>query len=162
MKLAGVAVLLVPFMSQAANYSAKKTVIDGVETILLSDLAHKTEVVVLPSVGNIGYRMMVNGKNAFWVPYDSLAEMKAKPAMGGAPFLAPWANRIDQDAYYANGKKYLLNPDLGNVRPDANQKPIHGLLRFSPLWRAVHLDADDRAACRLSQPGCRIPGSIRI
>jgi aldose 1-epimerase len=146
MKLAGAAALLVPLMSQAANYSAKKAVIDGVDVILLDDAARKTEVAVLPSVGNIGYRLTVNGKNAFWVPYDTLAEMKAKPAMGGAPFLAPWANRIDQDAYYANGKKYLLNPDLANVGHDANRKPIHGLLRFSALWQVTHVQANDRAA----------------
>ena len=34
-----------------------------------------------------------------------------------------------------NGKKYLLNPDLGNFRYDGNQKPIHGLLAFSPCGR---------------------------
>jgi aldose 1-epimerase len=146
MKLAGAAALLVPLMTQAANYSAKTAVVDGVDTVVLSDAAHKTEVTVATSIGNIGYRMMVNGKNALWAPYDSLAEMKAKPVQGGVPFLAPWANRIDQDAYYANGKKYRLNPDLANFRRDANQKPIHGLLSFSPLWRVAHLKADDRAA----------------
>jgi aldose 1-epimerase len=146
MKFARAAALLVPLMSQAANYSARKAVVDGVDAILLADAAHKTEVTVVPSVGNIGYRMTVNGKNAFWTPYDSLAEMKAKPAMGGAPFLAPWANRLDQDAFYANGKKYRLNPDLENLHRDANQKPIHGLLRFSPLWSVVELQADGHAA----------------
>jgi aldose 1-epimerase len=140
------AALLVPLMSQAANYSARKAVVDGVETVLLSDAAHKTEVTVAPSIGNIGYRMTVNGKNAFWTPYDNLAEMKAKPAMGGAPFLAPWANRIDQDAYFANGKKYHFNPDLANLRRDANQKPIHGLLLFSSLWQVTKLQADSHAA----------------
>jgi aldose 1-epimerase len=145
MKAAGAALIL-PLMSQAANYSAKTAQVDGVEVVELTDAAHKTEVTVLPSIGNIGYRMMVNGKNAFWVPYENLGEMKAKPAQGGAPFLEPWANRIDQDAYYANGKKYVLNPDLANFRRDANQKPIHGLLVCSSLWRVADLRADDRAA----------------
>lgn len=145
MKLAS-AVLLLPLMSQAANYSAKTALIEGVEVVQLSDAARKTEVTVLPSVGNIGYRMTVNGKNAFWVPYESLGEMKAKPAMGGAPFLAPWANRIDSDAYWVNGKKYRLNPDLANLRRDANQYPIHGLLLFSSLWQVTDLHADEGSA----------------
>lgn len=145
-KIAGALALIAPLMSQAANYSAKKAVVDGVETVQLSDATHKTEVTVVPSIGNIGYRMMVNGKNVFWVPYENLGDMKAKPAMGGAPFLGPWANRLGQDSFYANGKLYHLNPGLANFQRDANQKPIHGLLRFSPLWRVAKLEADEHAA----------------
>ena len=74
------AALLLQLMSQAANYSVKTAQLDGVEAVQLSDAAHKTEVTVVPSIGNIAYRMMVNGKNALWVPYESLAEMKSKAA----------------------------------------------------------------------------------
>ena len=140
------AALILPLMSQAANYSAKTALVEGIEVVQLTDAAHKTELTVLPSVGNIAYRMMVNGKNALWVPYEKLSEMKAKPVQAGVPFLAPWANRLDQDAYFANGKKYRLNPDLANFRRDANQKPIHGLLGFSPLWRVIELRADHHGA----------------
>jgi aldose 1-epimerase len=140
------AALLLPLMSQAANYSAKTAQVDGVDVVLLSDTASKTEVTVAPSVGNMAYRMMVNGKNALWVPYENLGEMKAKPAMGAIPFLAPWANRLDQDGYYANGKKYRLNPDLANFRRDGNQKPIHGLLVYSSLWHVTDMKADANGA----------------
>ena len=129
---AAVLALLILMVSQAANYSAKKAVADGLEIVRLADDGHAIEVSIVPSIGNIAYRMMVNGKNALWVPYEKLSEMKAKPVQAGVPFLAPWANRLDQDAYYANGKKYRLNPDLANFRRDGNQKPIHGLLGFSP------------------------------
>ena len=145
MKIASVALVL-PLMSQAANYSAKTAQVEGVEAVLLADASHKTQVTVLPSVGNIAYRMLVNGKNALWDPYDKLSEMKAKPVHAGVPFLAPWANRLDQDSYYANGKQYRLNPDLANFRRDGHQKPIHGLLTFSPLWRVIELRADHRGA----------------
>ncbi len=145
MKAASVA-LLFPLMSQAANYFAKTAQMDGVEVVRLFDTARKTEVAVVPSVGNIGYRMLVNGKNAFWVPYDSVGEMASKPAMGGAPFLAPWANRLDHDGFWANGKQYRLNTDLANVGRDGNGNPIHGLLRYSALWRVVELRADEHAA----------------
>src|SRR5580704_4174676 len=97
--------LLVPMMSpmitEAANYSAKKASADGIEIVQLADRAHNIEVSIVPSIGNIAYSMTVHGKNILWIPYKTLAEMKAQPAMGGVPFLEPWANRLDQDAFYA-------------------------------------------------------------
>jgi aldose 1-epimerase len=72
--------------------------------------------------------------------------LKAKPNLCGVPFLAPWANRLDQPAFYANGKKYALNPDLGNVRFDGNHLPIHGLLSFTTLWEVVEAKADSKSA----------------
>jgi aldose 1-epimerase len=138
--------LLLPLVSQAANYSARRTVVDGIEVVVLGDQAHDTAVSIVPSIGNLAYEMKVRGKNALWVPFSSLSEMKSKPALCGVPFLAPWANRIDQDAFHANGKKYLLNRDLGNLRLDGNKLPIHGLLMFSPHWKIVKLEADERSA----------------
>ncbi len=138
--------LLLPFMTEASNYSAKKSVADGIEIVQLADRASATEVSIVPSIGNIAYAFMVHGKNVLFSPFQSLAEMKSHPALCGVPFLAPWANRLDQDAFYANGKKYLLNPDLGNIRRDSNQKPIHGLLLFSSYWKITKLEADDQSA----------------
>ena len=129
-------------MSTAANYSAHIAVVDGIEVLQLADAARHTEVSIAPSIGNIAYELKVNGKNAFWLPSESLAELKAKPAMCGNPFLAPWANRLDQDAFFANGKKFRLNPDLGNIRRDQNQHPIHGLLTVSPDWEVTALESD--------------------
>lgn len=143
---AAASLLILPLMSQAANYSARKVVLDGVEAVQLTDAARKTELTVAPSIGNIAYRMMVNGKNALWVPYGSLAEMRAHPALGGVPFLEPWANRLDGDFYYANGRQYHLNPNLANIRRDANRLPIHGLLAFSSLWQVAEMAADEHAA----------------
>ena len=145
MKLTIIAILL-PLMSQAANYSAKTATVDSVDVVLLTDTSHKTEVTVLPSIGNMAYRMMVNGKNAFYNPTEDLAALKAKPAMGGVPFLWPWANRIDQTSFYANGKKYSFDLELGNLRRDGNQKPIHGLITYSPLWKVTSMQANDSAA----------------
>jgi len=139
-------VLLIPVMSEAANYSARKSSADGIEIVQLTDRDHATEVSIVPSIGNIAYAMTVHGKNVLWSPFKSLTEMRSKPALCGVPFLAPWANRLDQDALYANGKKYLLNPELGNIRRDGNQKPIHGLLLFSPYWKVTKLEADGKSA----------------
>ena len=137
--------LLIPVMSAAANYSIKRGVVDGVEVVQLADAAHRTEVTIVPSLGNLGYEMKVNGKNVFWTG-KPLGELREKPSQCGNPFLAPWANRLDREAFYANGKKYLLNVDLGNVGRDGNRNPIHGLLTFSPLWKVVKEEADEGSA----------------
>ena len=155
MKPAPVALLLTAMSTQAispaAHYTATRKQVDTIEVIELADSAHRTTVVIAPSIGNLAYEMKVNGKNAFWVPFSSLGEMKTRPALCGNPFLAPWANRLDQDAFWANGKKYALNPALGNFRRDGNQKPIHGLLAFSPLWKVVAVQADQRSAWMTSR-----------
>jgi aldose 1-epimerase len=140
------ALLLLMSSVQAANYSAKKVSVDGVDVIQLADGARHTEVVIVPSIGNLAYEMKVNGKNAFWTPEKTIGQLKAKPELCGNPFLAPWANRIDQDAFFANGKKYLLNGEVGNLRRDGNQKPIHGLLAFASEWKVVQLAADSHSA----------------
>jgi len=138
--------LIATAMSNAQNYTAQKTVVDSVEVVRLTDAKRQTEVSIVPSIGNLAYEMKVKGKNLFWAPFSKLSEFKAKPVQCGNPFLAPWANRLDQDAFYANGKKFLLNPELGNWRRDANQKPIHGLLVYSSAWQVVSVKADNRWA----------------
>lgn len=137
---------LTPLLASAGDYSARKVSVDSIDVVRLTDAARKTELSVVPSIGNIAYEMKVNGKNLFWTPFASLADFKAKPVFCGNPFLAPWANRIDQDAYYVNGRKFLLNPELGNFRRDANGKPIHGLLSYSSAWKVKSLEGGDESA----------------
>jgi aldose 1-epimerase len=132
-------------MTQAANYSARKLTVDSVDIVRLTDTAHGMEVSICPSAGNIAYDMTVNGKQILLPPQAGLAEWKAKPGQLGIPFLAPWANRLDQDAYWANGRKYLLNPDAVTLRRDQNGHPIHGLLLFAD-WQVAGLHADQDGA----------------
>jgi aldose 1-epimerase len=75
--------------------------------------------------------MTVKGKNVLQFPYASEEAYVKGPVRGmsGIPFLAPWANRLDEPAFYANGKKYSFNLQLGNVRP--NQAGIRSTA-FSP------------------------------
>jgi aldose 1-epimerase len=143
--------LLIPVMTQAASYSVRKANVDGIEVVQLTDPARRTEVSIAPSIGNMAYEMKVNGKNAFWFPFRSPAELKEKPTLCGNPFLAPWANRIDQDAFWANGRKYLLNADLGNLRRDQKNHPIHGVLNFSAAWKLVSAEADAKSAWATSR-----------
>ena len=135
----------------AQPYSSRKTVVDGVSVIQLTDAGHHTVVSIAPSVGNNAYEMKVGGKNVFWFPYDSPAAFVASPKLCGNPFLAPWANRIDENGFYANGRYYLLNGKLGNIRRDGNQLPIHGLLLFASQWEVISIEADENEARALSR-----------
>ncbi|HWR52087.1 MAG TPA: aldose 1-epimerase [Bryobacteraceae bacterium] len=129
-----------------AQYSSRNTVVEGIEVVRLTDAARNVEVSVVPSIGNIAYEMKVNGKNVFWLPYPTLTEFKKRPSLAGNPFLAPWANRIEGWAFFANGKKYVFDREMGNVRSDQNGNPIHGLLTFSPLWQVKEVKSDGAAA----------------
>lgn len=144
MKLAAV-LLPATLIMHAADYSATRLSVDSIEVIRLTDSARQMEVSIVPSLGNNAYDLTVKGNKILWSPYHSPAELKAKPMQIGNPFLAPWANRIDQNAYFVNGKKYLLNPDLKNFRFDAFQQPIHGLVVYAP-WTVASLNADSRGA----------------
>jgi len=130
----------------SAPYSARRASVDGFEVAELRDAARDMLVVIVPSIGNMAYRIERGGRNFLYFPYDGPAQLQANPKLCGVPFLGPWANRLDGDAYWANGKLYHLNPDLAKLRRDPNGLPIHGLLNFSPLWRLESLDAEADAA----------------
>jgi aldose 1-epimerase len=140
------AFLLVSAMTNQVNYYCEQVTVDGIEVVRLIDMAHRIEVSIVPSLGNNAYEMKVGGKNIFWSPYQSLKELKDKPVQAGNPLLAPWANRLDGDAFWANGKKYLLNQGLNNYRYDANHQPIHGLLVYAKEWRYVRMSHDMNSA----------------
>jgi aldose 1-epimerase len=140
------AIILTASMTSAASYNAQQTTIDGVTVVQLNDPDHHASVSVAVGVGNIAYEYVVNGKNALYFPYKSLAEFKAKPNLCGVPLLAPWANRLDQEAFFANGKKYTLNKELGNLRLDGNHLPIHGLVSFTSLWQVVEAKSNGSSA----------------
>jgi len=112
-----------------------------IDIVRLHDPASDVEVSILPAIGNMAYEMKVKGWNILWFPFDSVEAFRAAPSLCGVPFLGPWANRIDGDSYFVNGRRYRLNPDLGSLRRDGNGLPIHGLLNFSPLWQVVEQSA---------------------
>ena len=126
-------------VANVGNYSAQKLTVDSTEIVRLIDVAHGIELSVVPSIGNIAYDMRVNGQPILMPPPGTFAEWKAASKQAGIPFLAPWANRIDSDSYWANGKQYLLNPGAGHLRRDPNGLPIHGLLLFASGWQISEL-----------------------
>ena len=140
------AVMLAILMTQTTNYSARRDTEDGIPIVVLSDRDARTEVRIVPTLGNRAYRMTVAGRDILWSPYKTLAEFKAQPTGLGVPFMAPWANRLEGDYYFANGRKYALRTEIQNFRRDGNGRPIHGLLYTAPEWEVVSLKADDRGA----------------
>jgi aldose 1-epimerase len=135
----------------AQPYSARRTTSDGVGIVELLDHRNNTTVSIVPSIGNIAYRMEVNSKNVFWFPYRSVAEFAAQPRLCGNPLLAPWANRLDEDGFFANGRKFLLDPAVKNFIRDGNNLPLHGLLLFASQWEVQSVLADSEQAAAVSR-----------
>lgn len=127
----------------AQNYTATQTADHGVPVVRLADAEHGVEVGIIPSAGNVAYEMKVHGQNILYFPADDLAEFQQRPALAGIPFLAPWANRLDQPAFWANGRKYAFDATLGNVH---GATPIHGLLTGSSYWHVTEVKADAHSA----------------
>ncbi len=142
-RIAGLFGLLIAPALFAQNYSAEKTSDHGVDIVRLTDAEHGVEVSVLPSVGNRAYQMKVHGKNILYFPPGELPDYVKTPRLGGVPFLAPWADLLDEQAFWANGKRYGFNMSLGNVR---GERPIHGLLTNSPFWEVTEVAADVHSA----------------
>lgn len=120
----------------AEPYSVVKKVVEGRTTYHLIDAQRKMDFGVVPELGNLAYEYTANGKDVL-IPVRSFSDYLQKHWFCcGIPFLAPWADRIDQDYYYFEGKKYLLNNDYGNLLhvPPFNFI-IHGLLVFDPRWQ---------------------------
>ena len=119
------------------NYAVKKEVIEGHTTYHLLDSKLNMEAGIAPDIGNLAYQFKVNGKDVL-IPVESFKDYLEKRTFGwGIPFMAPWANRIDSDYYYFEGKKYLLNDSLGNIVRDDFKQPLHGLLLFESRWKVI-------------------------
>jgi aldose 1-epimerase len=123
----------------AEPYSARRS---G-DVVRLEDVASQTVVSIASAVGNNAFEMKVKGQNVLRWPFESVDAFKAAPRLSGIPFLGPWANRLDEQAFYANGRRYAFDMDLGNVR---GAIPIHGFLATTDLWQVVEVKADGKAA----------------
>jgi len=125
--------------AQAQRYAAAR---DG-DMVRLTDRTSDIVVSILPSVGNIAFEMRVQGHNVLRFPQKTSAEFKAQPNATGIPFMGPWANRLDEQAFYANGRRYAFDMSLGNVRGNI---PIHGFLTTTDQWQVTATRADGEGA----------------
>ena len=114
-------------------------------TVRLTDTDRQVVVSIAPSRGNVTFEMRVKGHDVLYFPVASLEDPRA--GQFGIPFLGPWANRLDEPAFYANGRRYAFDMELGNVRGSV---PIHGFLGASE-WQVVEVRADADAASGTSR-----------
>ena len=94
----------------AQRYTAKQ---NG-DVIELADTTAQMNVSVVSSMSD-AWRIQVKGQNLVRTS-ATLEDFMARPGLNGMPLLAPFANRLDETAFYANGKKYNFDLELGNVR----------------------------------------------
>jgi len=113
------------------------------DIVQLEDTASRTVVSIITSVGNMAYEMRVNGHNILRFPYASIDDYRARPARVGIPLLAPWGNRLDEQAFYANGKRYAFDMQSGTI---TGAIPIHGFMSLTDRWQIVELKHDGTAA----------------
>ena len=125
--------------AQAPTYSARYT---GT-VVELTDSAHQTTVSLLPSLGNLTVEMKVKGHNVLRFPFESASDYKGATGSIGIPFLAPWADRLDEQAFYANGTRYAFDMSAGTVR---GANPIHGFLTSASEWNVVDARSDAQSA----------------
>ena len=131
--------LVVAAPASAQQYSA----VHQGDVVTLTDRTNETLVSVVPSVGNIATEMRVKGHNVLRFPHASLAEFVSRPGATGIPFMGPWANRLDEPAFYANGRRHAFDLSLGNIRGEV---PIHGFVTTTNRWRVIDVGATAREA----------------
>ena len=126
--------------AHAQQYDARR---NG-DIVQLEDKKNQTVVSIITSVGHMAYEMKVKGQNILRFTLPSIEDLKAKPAgMHGIPFMGPWANRLDEQAFYANGKRYAFDMQLGNVN---GAIPIHGFMTRTDQWQVIEVKQDGKAA----------------
>ena len=139
------AFLLAPAATSVAQPYSANRVGDAVQ---LQDARTQTVVSILPSVGNIAFEMKVKGQNVLYWPYQSIEEFKARPGMSGVPFLGPWIDKLDEQAFFANGRRHAFDMQLGNVR---GEMPGHGFITTTDRWNLVEVKADADGAWATSR-----------
>ncbi len=137
----------------AQRYVAKQ---NG-DVVELSDARAEMNVSVVWSMSD-AWRIQVKGKDLVRTA-ATIADFMQRPGLSGMPLLAPFANRLDETAFYANGKKYNFDLEQGNVRGPI---PGTGYVNGSKAWVLVEAKADASGAwvtCRLDF--YRIPAFIK-
>lgn len=134
-----------------ANFSVRKKVVEGHTTYHLMDARRNMEFALAPDIGNWGYSLKANDQEVLYAP-DSLERYIKERALGrGNPLMAPFANRIDRDYYFFQGKKYFLNGELGNfIRASPSNYPIHGLLAYDKRWEVTRTSASDATGAAIT------------
>jgi aldose 1-epimerase len=139
--------LMISGAADAAAPAKRYTVKTIGDIVQLHDNKTDATVSVLTGTSN-AYEFVVHGKNVISMNIPSTTALRNNPGLNGVPFLAPFANRLDEMAFYANGKKYSFDPGLGNVRSPI---PQQGFLNSTHDWKLVSAKADADSATVVSK-----------
>src|ERR1700754_4481920 len=143
-----VAALALPGVAVAAKKPAHRYTVKTIGDIVqLHDNKADATVSVLTGNSN-AYEFVVHGKNVISMAIPATTALRNNPGLNGVPFLGPFANRLDEMAFYANGKKYSFDPGLGNVRAPI---PQQGFLNNTHDWKLVTAKADANSAYVVSK-----------
>lgn len=145
LRLAMAAVMAAAWATPAA--AQRYTATQNGDVVELADTSARMHASVVWSMCD-AWRIQVKGHDLVRTS-ATLAEFQARPGFNGMPLLAPFANRLDETAFYANGRKYNFDLELGNVRGPI---PQTGYVNGSKAWVLVEAKADQRSAwvtCRL-------------
>jgi aldose 1-epimerase len=136
------ATLPAPTRSAGTAAQSRYTLTRTGDIVEMKDNRAEITVSMITALSN-AYAMVVKGQHVIREPFADVAEFRARPGLSGIPLLAPYANRLDEQAFYANGRKYSFDMGLGNVR---GAIPIHGFLTGATDWRLVEAKADAHGA----------------
>ena len=141
-------VLAYPGIADAAKAPGTRYSVRTIGDIVqLRDNGTDSTVSVLTGTSN-AYEFVVHGKNVISMNIPSTTALRNNPGLNGVPFLAPFANRLDEMAFYANGKKYSFDPGIGNVRAPI---PQQGFVNSTHDWKLVTAKADANSAYLVSK-----------
>ena len=138
---AGLAVLLTSV--EDGNAQPRYRAAQAGDVVTLSDSRADVVVHVLTTASN-AYQMTAKGHDVIRRNWATLDDIRARMGLNGIPLLWPYANRLDEQAFYANGQKYTFDPGLGNTGRGAI--PIHGFMTSATGWKLVEAKADGKSA----------------
>ena len=127
---------------QMGNFSIAKKKVEGHTTYHLKDRKQKMDFSLAPDIGNWGYSFKANGKEVFYAPASLEQYIKDRGLGSGNPLMAPFANRIDRDYYYFEGKKYLAEWRPGKLPAHFPDQLSHSRPAF--LRQALGSGQDER------------------
>jgi len=113
------------------------------DVIELQDTRADIVVRILTTASN-AYQMTVKGEDVIRRTWATLDDIRPRMGLNGIPLLWPYANRLDEQAFYANGQKYSFDPGLGNTGRGAI--PMHGFLTGATAWKVIEAKADGTSA----------------
>lgn len=115
------------------------------QIVTLRDPASSVAAQFVPEAGMIGTSLSDAGVELLGQRRGLDAYLSAGKTMG-IPILYPWANRLGDTTYTAQGVTVTLTPGEGGVRADPNGLPIHGVMAAYPGWRVTAESADELTA----------------